>query len=165
MKTTGAFSWATEKRTGNITANRSIRGWSRGWSTAHGNTTGPVGQVGPKIRFSITFSAFIDRNKEKCIALRMVKGAYMAAETDEWNPNNTKLSLYTEYIGNTVNECEEYVWREMEKFRATYGDPTGKSEHFTSRFLNDGQKLKIISEMLQKMDWYQGDMEDEKDEE
>ena len=26
-------------------------------------------------------------------------------------------------------------------------------------------KLKIISEMLQKMDWYQGDMEDEKDEE
>jgi hypothetical protein len=25
--------------------------------------------------------------------------------------------------------------------------------------------LKIISEMLQKMDWYQGDMEDEKDEE
>ena len=35
----------------------------------------------------------------------------------------------------------------------------------TSRFLNDGQKLKIISEMLQKMDWYQGDMEDEKDEE
>lgn len=88
----------------------------------------------------------------------------MAAETDEWNPNNTKLSLYTEYIGNTVNECEEYVWREMEKFRATYGDPTGKSEHFTSRFLNDGQKLKIISEMLQKMDWYQGDMEDEKDE-
>lgn len=80
----------------------------------------------------------------------MVKGAYMAAETDEWNPNNTKLSLYTEYIGNTVNECEEYVWREMEKFRATYGDPTGKSEHFTSRFLNDGQKLKIISEMLQK---------------
>ena len=65
----------------------------------------------------------------------------------------------------TVNECEEYVWREMEKFRATYGDPTGKSEHFMSCFLNDGQKLKIISEMLQKMDWYQGDMEDEKDEE
>lgn len=32
-------------------ASRSIRGWSRGWSTAHGNTTGPVGQVGPKIRF------------------------------------------------------------------------------------------------------------------
>ena len=57
------------------------------------------------------------------------------------------------------------MWREMEKFRATYGDPTGKSEHFMSRFLNDGQKLKIISEMLQKMDWYQGDMEDEKDEE
>ena len=25
--------------------------------------------------------------------------------------------------------------------------------------------LRLISEMLQKMDWYQGDMEDEKDEE
>lgn len=78
--------------------------------------------------------------------------------------------ILSEFLKNrvalhTVNECEEYVWREMEKFRATYGDPTGKSEHFTSRFLNDGQKLKIISEMLQKMDWYQGDMEDEKDEE
>lgn len=75
------------------------------WSSWTGGTKNPL---------SITFSAFIDRNKEKCIALRMVKGAYMAAETDEWNPNNTKLSLYTEYIGNTVNECEEYVWREME---------------------------------------------------
>lgn len=57
------------------------------------------------------------------------------------------------------------MWRAMEKFRAAYGDPTGELEHFTSHFLNDGQKLKIISEMLQKMDWYQGDMEEEKDEE
>lgn len=52
----------------------------------------------------------------------MVKGAYMAAETDEWNPNNTKLSLYTEYIGNTVNECEEYVcarWKNSERHTVT----------------------------------------------
>ena len=87
------------------------------WSSWTGGTKNPL---------SITLSAFAGRGKKKCIALRMVKGAYMAAETDEWNPNNTKLSLYTEYVGNTVNECEEYVWREMEKFRAAYGDPTGK---------------------------------------
>ena len=115
------------------------------WSSWTGGSKNPL---------SITLSAFAGRGKEKCIALRMVKGAYMAAETDEWNPNNTKLSLYTEYVGNTVSECEEYVWREIEKFRAAYGDPTGKLEHLTSRFRNDGQKTKIIAEMFQKMDRY-----------
>lgn len=57
------------------------------WSSWTGGTKNPL---------SITFSAFIDRNKEKCIALRMVKGAYMAAETDEWNPNKA-VTVYRVY--------------------------------------------------------------------
>lgn len=44
------------------------------WSSWTGGTKNPL---------SITLRAFIDRNKEKRVALHMVKGSYMAAETDE----------------------------------------------------------------------------------
>ena len=91
----------------------------------------------------------------------MVKGTYMAAETDEWDPNNTKLSLYTEYVGNTVNKCEEYVWREMEKFRAAYGDPVGERAELTKRFLNMEQKIEAAKRLLQEMDRYQEKIDDE----
>ena len=85
----------------------------------------------------------------------------MAAETDEWDPNNTKLSLYTEYVGNTVNKCEEYVWREMEKFRAAYGDPVGERAELTKRFLNMEQKIEAAKRLLQEMDRYQEKIDDE----
>ena len=75
--------------------------------------------------------------------------------------NNTKLSLYTEYVGNTVNECEEYVWREMEKFRAAYGDPVGERAELTKRFLNMEQKIEAAKRLLQEKDRYQEKIDDE----
>ena len=122
------------------------------WSSWTGGTKNPL---------SITLSAFVVRGKEKCVALRMVKGTYMEAETDEWDTNNTKLSLYTECVGNTVNECEEYVWREMEKFRAAYGDPVGERAELTKRFLNMEQKIEAAKRLLQEMDRYQEKVDDE----
>ena len=111
--------------------------------------------------FSITLSAFIDRDRQAYVSIRMVKGSYKAADSTEWNPNRIKLSLYTEYVGNTVNECEEYAWRAMEEFRAAYGDPVGERAELTKRFLNMEQKLEAAKRLLQEMDWYQEDIEDE----
>lgn len=85
----------------------------------------------------------------------MVKGAYMAADHTDINPNNTKLSAYTIYVGNTVNECEEYVWRRMETFRRTFGDPTEPPHRSTFRTLHEADKRKMIMEFLQKMHWDQ----------
>ena len=85
----------------------------------------------------------------------MVKGVYMAADHTDINPNNTKLSAYTIYVGNTVNECEEYVWRRMETFRRTFGDPTEPPHRSTFRTPHEADKRKMIMEFLQKMHWDQ----------
>lgn len=85
----------------------------------------------------------------------MVKGVYMAADHTDINPNNTKLSAYTAYVGNTVNECEEYVWRRMETFRRTCGEPTGPMMRSTFRTLHEADKQRMAAEFLQKMHWDQ----------
>ena len=85
----------------------------------------------------------------------MVKGVYMAADHTDINPNNTKLSAYTIYVGNTVNECEEYVWRRMETFRRTFGAPTEPPHRSTFRTLHKADKLRMAAEFLQKMHWDQ----------
>lgn len=119
------------------------------WSSWTGGTKNPL---------SITLSAFIDQNKRKYISIRMVGGAYMAADCNEANPNNnTELSRYTIYVGNTVNECEEYVWRHMKDFHMEYGDPTDISHHATRRFLSLEQKWALAHNLLKNTDWYQGD--------
>ena len=116
------------------------------WSVWTGRTKNP---------YSITLSAFVSPEKRDCLSIRMVKGAYMAADHTDINPNNTKLSAYTIYVGNTVNECEEYVWRRMETFRRTFGDPTEPPHRSTFRTLHEADKRKMIMEFLQKMHWDQ----------
>lgn len=85
----------------------------------------------------------------------MVKGVCMAADHTDINPNNTKLSAYTAYVGNTVNECEEYVWRRMETFRRTFGAPTEPPHRSTFRTLHEADKQRMAAEFLQKMHWDQ----------
>lgn len=85
----------------------------------------------------------------------MVKGVCMAADHTDINPNNTKLSAYTAYVGNTVNKCEEYVWRRMETFRRTCGEPTGPMMRSTFRTLHEADKQRMAAEFLQKMHWDQ----------
>ena len=79
----------------------------------------------------------------------------MAAHGYEINPNNTPLSDYTIYVGNTVDECEEYVWREMDSFRDRFGDPTGTAHYATERFLSNQQKTELIHDFMQRQNWYQ----------
>lgn len=116
------------------------------WSCWIGGTKNPL---------AITFSAYISRDQKKCISIRLTKGTYMAADSNEINPNNIRPSEYTIYVGNTVNECEEYVFRQMEAFHQEYGDPTGIAHYFTQRFLSNQEKAALIQDVIQRSDWYQ----------
>lgn len=119
------------------------------WSCWTGGTKNPL---------SITLSAFVSRERKKSISIRMSKGTYMAADCDAINPNNVKVSEFTIYIGNTVNECEEYVWREMESFRRKFGDPVGTPHYFTQRFLSEREKLELARDVVRRVSWYQNDI-------
>ena len=110
---------------------------------------------GSKNPYSITLSASIPPDRHAYCSIRLAKGAYMAADCADMNPNNTKRSRYTIYVGNTVGECEEFAWRKMEDFRAAYGDPTGLPVRFTTRYRNKRQQREIASQTLQALDWYQ----------
>ena len=80
---------------------------------------------------------------------------YFNAPDRDFRKTDEKLSAYTIYVGNTVNECEEYVWRRMETFRRTCGEPTGPMMRSTFRTLHEADKQRMVAEFLQKMHWDQ----------
>lgn len=116
------------------------------WSCWIGGTKNPL---------AITFSARLSHEQRKYISIRLAKGTYMAADSNEINPNNIRPSEYTIYVGNTVNECEEYVFRQMDAFHQEFGDPTGEAHYFTQRFLSNQEKVDLIQDIIQRTDWYQ----------
>lgn len=110
---------------------------------------------GTKNPFSITLYARISHTQRKYISIRLAKGTYMAALSDQTNPNNIPLCEYTVYVGNTVNECEEYVFRQMDAFHRECGDPTDPAHYFTQRFLSNREKDQLIHDFILRSDWYQ----------
>jgi len=118
---------------------------------------------GRKSLFSITLHAFIDRDKQVSVSLRLNPKnlAYMANLYNEYNPNHLKPSDFGIYVGNTLNECEEFVWRKMEDFRRLYGNPTEKSYHYVHRFLNQQERdklaIKLTKTYKSEVSWYKGE--------
>ena len=117
---------------------------------------------GSKSLFSMTLHAFIDRDKQSSISLRLDPKnlAYMACLYNEYNPNHLRASDFDIYVGNTLNECEEFVWRKMEDFCRRYGNPTEKSYHSVHRFLNQQEKtklaIKLTKDFKSETSWYKG---------
>jgi len=113
---------------------------------------------GTKNLFSITFSAYIDRERKKNITIKLSGKtyAYLASFEDVINPNNLRSSCFSHYIGNSINECEEFLWRQMEDFKNQWGIPTGKSVHFTERFSRAGEVTEAALELVKKFNWYKG---------
>lgn len=126
------------------------RAYEYNWSTWVGGKRNP---------YSITLSAYIDQIKKQSISIKLDGRtfAYLACFKDEINPNRLKASDFTFYIGNTINECEEYIWRKMEDFEKLYGRPPDKSTHFTERFLNIDEKMELIIKFIKDLRWYKGD--------
>lgn len=111
---------------------------------------------GTKTLFSITLSAFHDRNRKKHVTIKLIGTAYMASFREEINPNNFKASDFIIYVGNSINECEEFVWRYMEDFKKMYGNPIDKPFHHTERFSQSGEVAQIAKEIVNRFDWYKG---------
>ena len=91
----------------------------------------------------------------KSIPIRLCgrTSAYMLSLRDTRNPNHLKVSDYTIHLGNTINACEEYVWRQMKNMEEKHGRPKGEPSFFTHRFLKAEVKYELIKESIRKMNW------------
>ncbi len=126
------------------------RAYEYNWSSWVGGTGNP---------FSITLSAFIDVNRKKSVSIKLMGRtyAYMVSLKYVINPNNLKAADFIQYIGNSINECEEFAWRIMEDFKRSYGNPTGRVFRNTERFSRVGEIAEAAMELRKKFDWYKGD--------
>ena len=111
-----------------------------------------------KMPYSICLRAFIEQHKEQSISVRLdgKTNAYMATLGSEWNPNRFKANDFNIYVGNTVNEVEEFVWRVIEDFKMNYGIPLNARYHHTEKFSKKSEIYKTALEFTQKMNWYRG---------
>ena len=109
-----------------------------------------------KNKFSITLYAFVNSKYKMSISIRLdgKSNAYKATFYDNHNPNNIPISNFDIYVGNTVNECEEFVWRRMEDFTQKYGNPIEEATYFTQKFLGEKEKYKFAREVVKSLDWY-----------
>lgn len=117
---------------------------------------------GKKNPYSITLYAFVNKDNmpsgihSVSIKLAGRTFAYMASFKDEHNPNRLKTSDFATYVGNTINECEEFVWRRMEDFRNSFGIPYGKASYAVARFLDFNKKFELASQVARQFSWYEG---------
>jgi hypothetical protein len=120
------------------------------WSTWVGGRANP---------FSITLSGFVGQGRSASVSLKLSGKtlAYMATLQPEYNPNRLRASDFHLYVGNTTNECEEFVWRHMEDFRRAHGDPTGKAHHYVERFTSRLDAASLAHQMLSELSWYKGE--------
>jgi hypothetical protein len=118
------------------------------WSTWVGGKRNP---------HSITLSG---NNQSISLKLNGKSYAYMASLKSDWNPNHLKSEDFNIYVGNSINECEEFVWRKMEDFKNKFGNPTIRVHHYVSHFLSIDEKTelaKTITETLkERTSWYTG---------
>lgn len=121
------------------------------WSSKVGASKNP---------YSITFYTGYNQHKPmKYVSIKLDKKttAYLATFKQEWNSNNLKSEDYDIYIGNTVNQCEEFIWRVFEEYKRKWGDPDKSDGHHTFRFVSAEKKMAIIRDLLKELHWYKGD--------
>lgn len=83
--------------------------------------------------------------------------AYRASLADEANPNHLAPSCFDIYVGNTINECEEFVWRRLEAYRHEFGDPPGRREDCLHRYVSKAKVREmtegLFADLGRAMDW------------
>lgn len=93
------------------------------WNVWEGRTKNP---------FSITINTFISMEKQKAISIKLGRNnKYRACFTKETNPNNNKASEYTIEIGESIEEVEDFVRKEVEKFDKENGRKEKQKYVFT----------------------------------
>ncbi len=120
------------------------------WSSWVGSSKNP---------FSITLSAFIDRDRRQSISIKLngKTYAYMAHLGTEIHTSYLKSNDFSIYVGNTINECEEFVWRNMENFRDKFGNPTEKAFHSIAKLPGPSKRDDFARKIIKELRWYKGD--------
>ncbi|BDP41252.1 hypothetical protein DAETH_12210 [Deinococcus aetherius] len=92
--------------------------------------------------YTIVFSAR-NQNLSSRFAVRLDKQrhAYLAAlDGNVLTPNTIRRKDFSSYVGNTLDECQEFLWRRFQDFESSYGKPTELPVYFVSKFLTSGGK-------------------------
>ncbi|WP_270168577.1 toll/interleukin-1 receptor domain-containing protein [Paenibacillus sp. SYP-B4298] len=108
--------------------------------------------------FSITLHTQ-SHSEKKSVSIKLVgeTNSYMATFIDEYNPNHLKVTDFNIYVGNSVDSCDEFVYRIMKDFNEQFGAPTGKPEYATERFSRGNEVSELTKEIIKKFNWYKGD--------
>lgn len=72
-------------------------------------------------------------------------------------PKHLKSADFDTYVGNSIDECEEFVWRKMDDFKRAYGVPVEKVQHFVNRILGEQERAAFIKRITGELSWYKGD--------
>lgn len=80
----------------------------------------------------------------------------MASSKWATSPKHLKSADSDTYVGNSVNECEEFVWRKMDDFKRAYGVPVEKAQHFVNRILGEQERAAFIKRITGELSWYKG---------
>lgn len=132
------------------------------WSSYVGSTANP---------FSIQLHASIDTplsnfgnkvihkytSKHITFKLKSKVNSYWITSKEVYNPNHLKSGDFNIYVGNTINACDEYLWRIMEDFKDQYGNPNKQPSHITNKFMKSNDYAEASRELLKKLHWYKGE--------
>jgi hypothetical protein len=119
--------------------------------------------VGGRGKFSLTLSADFPNKISRSISVILNKknNKYKASFEFVINPNTLHLVDFSEEIGDSINECEEFVWRFLENNKNKLGSPEGTPRYFTTKFLNFSEVFDITKESINLFrkysDYYEGD--------
>lgn len=111
-----------------------------------------------KMPFSILFEAYIPQRAQKSVTLRLDGRTYgyVATEKAVSNPNHLSVKDFDCYVGNTSEECQEYIWRHMSDFHVAHGNPPGEAFHSNYRYLNFEKQVALAHKMAAELSWYKG---------
>lgn len=118
--------------------------------------------TGGNDKFSMTISAHLKKgSKSISLILNKNNNNYYASFNKVINPNNLQKSDFKQMVGNSINECEEYVWRFLKESKKKNGVPTSKPFYHVTRFSKKGEletlTFEIVELIKNKISYYEGD--------
>lgn len=131
------------------------------WSSYVGGTSNPF-SIQLRASISVPYDTFGNQVVHKHISkyvtfkLKPHVNSYWTTSKEEYNPNHFKSGDFDIYVGNSINACDEYLWRIMEDFKNQYGTPKEKPVHFTNKFVKSSDLTEVAQELMKRLHWYKG---------
>lgn len=117
--------------------------------------------TGGKNKFTITLYADYKDMESISLILDKKSDNYFASFKMCHNPNNLRKKDFSLQVGNSVNECEEFVWRRLENIKNKKGIPTKEPSYFIYKHPASYDRYEVtkkVIEMLRKhTSYYDGE--------